>query len=416
MVVKRTGSLVLGAALLTTLAIAPEAHAIRVRHDVPIGAYNELASQAHLTAVGFVHAANMGCSGSLVGPDTVLTAAHCLTRDDGSVVPPSQVTFRIDFPDGSSTTYRAKYVDIHPDWDRQRNKNTDVAVITLDREVQGVTPLLVTTANPHERIGTLVGYGTQGTGNHPTSNTYLPGAKRRLAAQNVIDRVRQECCNRGNYVIHVDFDQPSKGRSSSLGDRKPLPLEGGASFGDSGSPLLARFGDRDFIVGVASYIYGQGTPGPAGYGEVAGYQWMGSGEVEFWLEMVGVTVNNNPFAAQIDITDGPNAQPGMDDHPADMDNDDVIDAQDAAMVLGYLSSGDLKGDINNDGRLDMRDAAHVLEALGFRQSRYPKKQQWKRAVRDYFRNEVEPHLVGYSKKDRKRAESILKGAHAFVTG
>ncbi|GAB4545534.1 MAG: hypothetical protein Tsb0013_03450 [Phycisphaerales bacterium] len=399
------GSRFAQASLALCLMIVAPAHAIRVRHDVPISAYNQLASQEHLGAVGQVRAGSMGCTGVLVAPNLVLTAAHCVVDAAGRRIPTAQVSFRVDPPNGPARTYRAAFVDVHPDYEPDAGPSTDIALITLSQDVTIVDPLPVTTANPRDRVATLVGYGTQGTGNDPTSRTSIPGARRRLAAQNVIDRVRFDGGAPGNYAIHMDFDQPGRLDRSSTGDAVPLPLEGGASFGDSGSPLLVDFGGRDYVVGVASYIYGIGRPGPAGYGEVSGYQWVGPDRVSMWLAMHGVDIVHSPQDQLPDVQDT-----GTGAGPADIDRDGVTDARDAALLLERLAARDARADLNADGFSDVRDAATLLEALGFDRASYPKKRDWKRAVRAYFRSQVRPFMTGANRRELARAERTLKQA------
>lgn len=40
------------------------------------------------------------CTGALIAPDLVLTAGHCILREDGSPVPAEAITFRAGFADG----------------------------------------------------------------------------------------------------------------------------------------------------------------------------------------------------------------------------------------------------------------------------------------------------------------------------
>lgn len=409
--------LAIGTLALASLGLTPDAQAIRIRHDVSVEAYNELARAEVFRAVGYVASGNMGCTGALVAPDLVLTAAHCMVDSNGTPIPARNVRFIIDHAGEPTQTFRAKHVDIHPEWDESRNKHTDLALITLEREIEGVTPLPVTDADPFGRLATMIGYGTKGTGHQDANTTHLPGAFRKIAAHNTVDRLRLECCNSGNWVIQLDFDDPGQRKRSRLGSKTPLALEGGASFGDSGSPLLVEYDGQQFVVGVASYITGQGVPGVTGYGEVAGYQWTGSGEVVSWLEMLGVTVWENPFEytflnSEPEDIEAPPAAPS--NEPADMNADNSVTAQDAATLARGISNDDPDADLNGDGRVNALDAAVLLESLGYTHAVYPKKKQWKRAVRDFFRNSVEPQLVGLSKKERKLAEKVLKQAYKHV--
>jgi protease YdgD len=66
-------------------------------------------------AVGRVDVAGGGfCTGALIAPNLVLTAGHCVLRDDGSPVPAETITFRAGLSDGvalAEATVRRTVVD-----------------------------------------------------------------------------------------------------------------------------------------------------------------------------------------------------------------------------------------------------------------------------------------------------------------
>ena len=81
---------ILSVSLLGLVAgIVAESSAISIRHDVPEQDYFDLAAQ--FPAAGSVRLLNgLWCSGSLVAPNKVLTAAHCTTG-----VSAGQLSFRL---------------------------------------------------------------------------------------------------------------------------------------------------------------------------------------------------------------------------------------------------------------------------------------------------------------------------------
>ena len=76
------------------------------------------------------------CTGTLVAPDVVLTAAHCVL-DRGSVTPPSSLAFGLGEDVSTGQLVEVTEVHYHPDYDRRTGRN-DVAVLVLKTEAREI--------------------------------------------------------------------------------------------------------------------------------------------------------------------------------------------------------------------------------------------------------------------------------------
>jgi hypothetical protein len=147
------------------------------------------------------------CSGTLVAPNVVLTAAHCTDFFTGDVGDPDALgpdDWRISFeadPGDNSTYYGADHFVVHPDWLANqvgpgggnskhsflKNGLEDIALVFLTETVAGVTPAPVADAGYLDGLDltsetfTVVGYGTDkfvtGSGASPRAITVYDGAR-----------------------------------------------------------------------------------------------------------------------------------------------------------------------------------------------------------------------------------------------
>jgi hypothetical protein len=105
-------------------------------------------------------ASQLQCSGTLIGCDSFLTAAHCVCPGDGgdcqSATPVEP--FRVFFQHAGF--FEVTAVRVHPGFSFPDN---DVAVLTLARPVTGITPTPLQDAAPGLGTeGTIVGFGRTG--------------------------------------------------------------------------------------------------------------------------------------------------------------------------------------------------------------------------------------------------------------
>jgi uncharacterized protein YkwD/V8-like Glu-specific endopeptidase len=170
-------------------------------------------------AVGATISAGRACTATLIGPCTVLTAAHCI----GSPTP-AHTSFLLP----GSRRVAAKAVARHPDYVASGRAQNDIAVVALSEKVLDITPmpLNVDPLQAGQAI-TIVGYGSTGGWDQSF------GTKR--VGQNEIARV-----DAASFTFTEDSNVCS---------------------GDSGGPSLVVVDGEEHVAGVHSQRIG-----PCGYG------------------------------------------------------------------------------------------------------------------------------------------------------
>lgn len=169
------------------------------------------------------------CSGTLIGCDAFLTAAHCVCPGDTTCTP-SPAPYRVFLQHGGIFTVGS--IVVHPSF--LFGEHNDVAVVTLSAPVTGISPTAINTIGspPHGSAGRIAGFGiTKGTQDDS-------GIKR----------------SGGVSTAGCNGQVPQSHHVCWLYD-KPLGLPGDNSntcSGDSGGPLFVDFGGGDVVAGVTS--------------------------------------------------------------------------------------------------------------------------------------------------------------------
>jgi trypsin len=184
--------------LAAVLLAAPAAHAGVGQIEAPIvDGRLAVESELHATVSILDAEGQSSCTGTLIGPQVVVTAAHCVVEQDEQT---DEITARIpagdmrvvagvlDTADATEDqVYEITEVIIHPDYPNKGGSShasgagryDDVTILLLDREVAGLALAIIPTAEEADEVLTngatitLSGYGTTAPDSDATGVLYI---------------------------------------------------------------------------------------------------------------------------------------------------------------------------------------------------------------------------------------------------
>ncbi|MEO0482289.1 MAG: GC-type dockerin domain-anchored protein [Planctomycetota bacterium] len=232
-------------------------------------------SRAYAAPFDSIISVSVGCTGTLIAPNVVLSARHCGIGAGDLIV----------FGDNSNGGIFTATVQSSslPDGGGSLLDGGDVSIHILTSSVpSNIAEPMRLIDETNDLVGTVcatLGYGWNGLG---SSGHGFSSDGFRWGGENIIDVYGSPASSSGSNIISTDFDNPT-GTSNTIPSSSPvaLDLEATTAPGDSGGPVLVQTGGEWVIAGVLS----GGTTNTSVYGDIS--WWTGTALFRDAIESAG---------------------------------------------------------------------------------------------------------------------------------
>jgi len=232
-------------------------------------------SRAYADPFDAVVAASVGCTGTLIAPNVIISARHCgigagdffvFGDNSNSGIYSASVQSSI-LPDGGGSLLDGGDVSIH------------ILTSPVPNNVAEPVRLIDETNDLVGMVTATLGYGYNGLG---SSGHGFSADGFRWGGENIIDAYGSPASSGGTNIISTDFDNGSGGANTiPSSSSTPLQFEATTAPGDSGGPVMVQFGSEWVIAGVLS----GGTTSTSVYGDIS--WWTGTAIYRDAIEAAG---------------------------------------------------------------------------------------------------------------------------------
>ena len=232
-------------------------------------------SRAYAAPFDAVASLDLGCTGTLIAPNVVISARHC------GASPGDTITFGDNSNNGIYTA-TVQSVSL-PDGNGSLLDGGDVSILTLTANVPSnvATPMrfIDATTSLVGMTAATIGYGYNGVG---SSGHGFSADGWRWGGENIIDVYGSPAGASGSNIISTDFDNGTSGANTISGSSAtPIANEATTAPGDSGGPVLVQSNGEWLIAGVLS----GGTTNTSVYGDIS--WWTGTAIYKSQIEAAG---------------------------------------------------------------------------------------------------------------------------------